>query len=90
MLTAAGYAVLRSKVLPAWIGRMAYLIAAVNLACVPSLYFGDDAARFYSALGWGNTALVASLIVYWTMAVGIVLLSQTRSSAAHLPAQASR
>jgi hypothetical protein len=30
----------------------------VNLIFVPSLYFGDDAARFYSALGWGNTSMV--------------------------------
>ena len=27
--------------------------------------FGIDAARFYSALGWGNTALTAGLFLYW-------------------------
>jgi hypothetical protein len=88
-LTAAGYAVLRTRALPAWIGRTAYLIAAANLACVPSLYFGNNAAQFYSALGWGNTALAASLIAYWTMAVGIVLLRQARSATTQLPTQAS-
>ena len=90
LLTAAGYAVLRSQALPAWTGRMAYLIAAANLACVPSLYFGNDAARFYSALGWGNTALTASLIMYWTMAVGIVLLSQTRKARTHPATRATQ
>jgi Kef-type K+ transport system membrane component KefB len=87
MLTAAGYAILRTDMLPAWIGRTAYVIAAANLACVPSLYFGNNAAQFYSALGWGNTALAASLIAYWTMAVGVVLLSRTRNAATHLPTQ---
>ncbi|MFJ8018380.1 hypothetical protein [Streptomyces sp. NPDC096339] len=28
-------------------------VAAVNLAFVPSLFFGTDAADFYTAVGWG-------------------------------------
>ena len=35
------------------------------------LYFGIDAARFCSALGWGNTALTAGLILYRAAAVGV-------------------
>jgi hypothetical protein len=74
MLGAAGFAVARTGVLPRWLGRAAYVVVAGNLACVPSLYFGKDAATFYSALGWGNTALTASLIVYWVLAAGVALL----------------
>ncbi|MEV8533579.1 hypothetical protein [Streptomyces sp. NPDC051211] len=73
-LTAAGYAIRRSGVLPRWTARAAYAVAAVNLAFVPSLFFGTDAARFYSAVGWGNTALTAALVVYWALAVGVVAL----------------
>ncbi|MEJ3652466.1 hypothetical protein WEH80_05635 [Actinomycetes bacterium KLBMP 9759] len=80
LLFAAGYVILRSRALPAWTGRSAYLIAAVNLAFVPSLYFGTDPARFYSALGWGNTALAASLISYWVVAVGVVLVRRGQKS----------
>jgi hypothetical protein len=54
--------------------RSAYIIAAVNLAFVPSLYFGQDAAEFYSAVGWGNSALTASLLAYWVTAIGIAVL----------------
>lgn len=75
-LATAGYALLRTKALPSWVGRTAYAIAAVNLAFVPSLYFGKDPAQFYSALGWGNTALTASLVGYWTMAAGIAMLKR--------------
>ena len=71
VLTAAGYAILRTGALPRWAARSAYVLAVVNLAFVPSLYFGTDAARFYSALGWGNTALTAGLFLYWVAAVGI-------------------
>ncbi|HKA95134.1 MAG TPA: hypothetical protein VKD66_02625, partial [Streptosporangiaceae bacterium] len=59
-------------------GRTAYLLAVINLAFVPSLYFGMDPARFYSALGWGNTALTAGLITYWAAAVGIAVMRQPK------------
>jgi len=76
LLAAAGYAILRTRALPRWAGRTAYLLAVINLAFVPSLYFGMDPARFYSALGWGNTALTAGLITYWAAAVGIAVMRQ--------------
>jgi hypothetical protein len=56
---------------------VAYAIAAVNLAFVPSLYFGDHAATLYSALGWGNSALAASLTAWWVFAVAVTLLRTT-------------
>jgi hypothetical protein len=57
---AAGYAILHTTALPAWAGWSAYIIAAVNLAFVASLYFGPDADEFYSAVGWGTSALPAA------------------------------
>ena len=56
LLLPAGYAVLRTRMLPGWLGGTAYVIALFNLAFVPSMYFGKDAARSYSAIGWGNSA----------------------------------
>lgn len=76
LLAAAGYGILRTRALPRWAGRSAGVLAIVNLAFVPSLYFGTDAARFYSAVGWGTTALVNGLITYWAAAVGIAVLRQ--------------
>ncbi|MCX4692348.1 hypothetical protein [Streptomyces sp. NBC_01408] len=84
LLTAAGYAILRSGVLPRWTGHLAYAVAVINLAFVPSLFYGTDAGDFYSAVGWGNTAMTAALIVYWALAVGIAAL--TRSSRQHTQA----
>ena len=74
LLTAAGYAILRTQALPRWAGQSAYLLAMLNFAFVPSLYFGIDPGRFYSALGWGNTALTAGLFTYWCAAVGVVAM----------------
>lgn len=74
MLVPAGYAVLRTGILPRWVAWGAYLIAAANLAFVPSLFFGSDVTKFYSAIGWGNSAFVGSFLGYWILAVGIAAL----------------
>jgi hypothetical protein len=74
ILFVAGSVALRTRMIPRWLGFAAWAIALVNLAFVPSLYFGKDPTAFYSAIGWGNTAMVGSFIIYWIIAVAIVLL----------------
>jgi hypothetical protein len=78
-LIPAGYALLRTQMVPRWIGRAAYAIAAIDMVFVPSIYFGKDAAQFYSAIGWGNSALVAALFGYWILAVGVILMRKSRT-----------
>ncbi|WP_030682416.1 hypothetical protein [Streptomyces cellulosae] len=70
-LTAFGYAVSRGRLLPRWSGRSAYVLAVVNLAFVPSLFFGNTPANFYAANGWGTTALMGAVLSYWLLAVGV-------------------
>ncbi len=82
-LLAAGLAVVRTQIVPAWLGRAAYAVALFNLAFVPSIYFGKDATQFYSALGWGNSAFCASFLAVWIVAVGIVLLRRPRIAGVH-------
>jgi len=78
-LVPSAYAVLRTRMLPRWVGRAAYVIAIIDLLFVPSIYFGKDAAQFYSAIGWGNSALVAAFFGYWILAVGAILLRKPRT-----------
>lgn len=82
MLVPAGYAVRRTRILPGWVATSAYVIALCNLAYVPSLYFGRDVTSFYSAIGWGNTAFVASFLGYWVLAVGIAALRRSAAPTA--------
>lgn len=70
-LTALGGAVTRTGLLPRWTGRSAYVLAAVGLAFVPSLFFGNDPAFFYAANGWGTTALMGAVFSYWLLALGV-------------------
>lgn len=77
-LIALGIAVSRLGLLPRWVGRSAYLLAVINLAFLPAVYFGDDAADFYSAQGWGTTASMGALWSLWTLAVSISILRSAR------------
>jgi hypothetical protein len=79
-LTAVGFTVSRTRLLPRWTGRSAYVLAVVNLAFVPSLFFGNTPAHFYAANGWGTTALMGAILSYWLLALGI---STYRGAAAH-------
>jgi type IV secretory pathway VirB2 component (pilin) len=74
ILVSFGLAASRTAEFPKWISTSAYIIAAANLVFIPSLYFGMNAANFYASNGWGSTATISSVLLYWTAAVGIALL----------------
>jgi hypothetical protein len=76
IMFSAGYAVLRTRIFSAWVAWSAYFVGLCNLAYIPSLFFGTDVTEFYSAIGWGNTALVGSFIAYWMLAVGIAAMKR--------------
>lgn len=86
-LASFGVAVLRTGLLPRWAGWSAYLLAAVNLAFVPSLFFGNDPANFYAANGWGTTATLGALTMLWLLVVNITMLA-TRSRRSLVPERA--
>ena len=79
-LISTSYAVRRSDFFPRWVGALGYAIAAVNVVFIPALFFGTNVTHFYSAHGWGNSALAGSLIIWWVFAVSVVLLRSTRDS----------
>jgi hypothetical protein len=79
-LSAAGVSILRTRLMPLWTGRLAYAIALVNLAFVPSMHFGADAALFYSAVGWGTTATAPGLVLCWILAASVVMVRNPRQA----------
>jgi Kef-type K+ transport system membrane component KefB len=70
-LTATAYTIARTNLLPRWTTRSAYVLAGINLAFVPSLFFGNTPADFYAANGWGTTASMGAILSYWLLALGI-------------------
>ena len=80
-----GFAVLRTAVLPRWIGWSAAMLAVINLAFVPSLFFGNTPANFYAANGWGTTASMGGITMLWFLAVGISMARRRSPSPAMAP-----
>lgn len=70
-LAATGCTIARTNILPRWTARSAYVLAGINLAFVPSLFFGNNPANFYAANGWGTTASMGAILSYWLLALGI-------------------
>ncbi|MFF9765285.1 hypothetical protein ACF1GT_01445 [Streptomyces sp. NPDC014636] len=86
-LTAVGYGISRTNLLPRWTGRSAFVLAGVNLVFVPSLFFGNTPAHFYAANGWGTTAMMGALLSCWMLAVGVsTYRSATRGAPVGAPA----
>ena len=52
------------------------VLALVNLALVPSLFFGMDAAYFYAANGWASVASIGALNVIWFAVLGRSVLRE--------------
>ncbi|GHE14030.1 hypothetical protein [Streptomyces alanosinicus] len=86
-MTTVGYGISRTNLLPHWTARSAFALAWLNLAFVPSLFFGNTPAHFYAANGWGTTALMGAIFSYWILALGIsTYCSATRPTSADSPA----
>jgi hypothetical protein len=76
-LIAFAATVLRARSLPRWTAWSALLLAAINLAFVPSIYFGNDPANFYAVNGWGTTATMGGLFMWWLLATAIATIRAT-------------
>ena len=73
-LSASGFPILRGRFMPAWLGWLAWIIALINFAFVPAMFFGPDAAQFYSAVGWGTMATAPVLVVMWILIASIIMV----------------
>ena len=71
---ASGYATLATGVLPRWTGWGAYAVAILNLAAIPSIYEGTDAAGFYTAAGWGVSVIATFPWLIWALIVSIMMI----------------
>ena len=78
-LALAGYLTHAAGLLPRWTTRFAYALAMFSLAFVPSVFFGNDPTYFYSANGWGTTAVAGSSMMYWVLAAAIAMLVKGRT-----------
>ncbi|GHU73194.1 hypothetical protein FACS189450_12500 [Spirochaetia bacterium] len=73
-MIAIGIVTLQTKIFPEWTGWIALVIGIINIAFIPSMFFGTRAGDFYSAIGWGNSAFAASTYIYWVFIISIIII----------------
>ncbi|MEU4191392.1 hypothetical protein AB0E69_05815 [Kribbella sp. NPDC026611] len=81
LLIALGIVVTRLALLPKWVGRSAFVLAAINLAFVPAIFSNDNPSNFYAVQGWGTTASMGALWSLWTLAVSVSIFRSARRAA---------
>jgi hypothetical protein len=74
-LAAAGYATFATGVLPKWTGLVAYVAAALCVACIPAMYAGAvNGSGFYNAGGWGPAIIANFPPAIWFLLVSISMI----------------
>jgi hypothetical protein len=66
----------RTGLLSRWVMTGGVVVALANLALVPSLFFGMNAANFYAANGWGAVASIGAINVIWFAIIGGSILAR--------------
>ena len=74
MLFLAGYLTFTSAALPKWTGWVAIIAAVLNLAFIPSMYFGNNPQGFYTASGWGPAVGATFPFLLWILVASIVMV----------------
>lgn len=75
---ASAYVTLGSDALPRWTGWLAYGVAILNLAAVPTMFGGTDPASFLAAGGAGTALFATFPWLVWVTAIGIVTVRDRR------------
>jgi hypothetical protein len=73
ILIASGVVIVKSRLIPAWTGWLAFVISIYNLAFVPSIFFMTTPLDFYSVNGW-NIPIAAGLFFLWVFIISILFL----------------
>ncbi|HEX4444686.1 MAG TPA: hypothetical protein VHZ81_14040 [Galbitalea sp.] len=69
---ASGYVILASGALPKWTGRVAFVVAGLNIIAVPTLFGGTSDTSFLAAGGLGVTVFATFPWLAWVIIVGAV------------------
>jgi hypothetical protein len=76
---ASGYVTLASDALPRWTGWLAYAVAALNIAAIPTTFGGTNDRVFYSVGGWGVAVFATFPWLVWVMTVSVVAIRDRRT-----------
>ena len=77
---ASAHVIFLSGALPRWTGVLAYVVAVMNFAAVPTMFAGTNEATFFSAGGPGIALFATFPWLVWVGSVGISALRDRRDA----------
>jgi hypothetical protein len=80
----SGTVIVLSDVLPRWTGVVAYVVAGLNVAAIPTLFGGTSDTSFIAAGGLGVTLFATFPWLAWVIVVGIVTVRGHRPTTRRL------
>jgi len=72
-LAVAGAAIVRTRLMPAWLGRAAFALGTLELAFVATFFSGTNPAQFFSVNGW-YLPVLGGLLGLWILSASVALL----------------
>ena len=72
-LAVAGTGIVRTRMLPAWLGRAAILLGGIQLAFVATFFSGTAPAQFFSINGW-HLPVLGGLLSLWILSASVILI----------------
>jgi hypothetical protein len=79
MLSLATYLLFKTEAMPKWVGWITGLVALLNFAFVPTMYFGTDPTKFYSAAGLGPSVGATFPFLIWIAIVSVLMIRKKES-----------
>jgi hypothetical protein len=70
---ASGTIILKTRLVPTWLAWTGFVVAAYNLAFIPTLFYMTVPLNFYSTNGW-NIPIAAGLFFFWMFIISIYLI----------------
>ena len=77
---ASGHVIFLSGALPRWTGVLAYVVAVLNAAAVPTMFAGTNEATFFSAGGSGIALFATFPWLVWVASVAVTALREVAVS----------
>ena len=84
----SAYVIFASNAFPRWTGRLAGVVAVLNIVALPTAFGGTDNRSFSSVGGWGGAVFATFPWLVWVAVTSILALRQRRAAAKAGPAPA--
>lgn len=74
----SAYVIFASNAFPRWTGRLAGVVAVLNMVAIPTAFGGTDNRSFFAVGGWGGAVFATFPWLVWVTLTSVLALRQRR------------